>query len=390
MNKIIFKLKAMIESVDTRVILKNEISFIDKDPLIDLHVNLEVSSLLASNTRKKSDLELVHEYDLVKPKTNLKGKKNFEKLNAILIKEIEKNNEIDDLISPVVRIILNASIPWKGFINKEKLLSHLSYYFQDRPTTVKTILKIVKQYHFYAKSKKVNKQELFDIVNFYTDLSSIDDVYKDFDNFFTRLDAENLKNDFIDNLSIISPDIAKYKVVFKFEDWYEDVTIEPAWMVEEEMKYRARSEVTRFILLILRDIARYNSQIFQDLESIKLIWDNDFKDYEREKTKVNWKKLDNDIKNQLLFWNVDIFLDNMDLEDDPELEEMLEYIFKHLILKQNTVLDLFKSLTIDKNLLKLIFWWSRTQKRKIRFIHYELKNYIKEEYWYNLQFDFEK
>ncbi|MBT3727508.1 hypothetical protein HOG21_07850 [bacterium] len=45
----------------------------------------------------------------------------------------------------------------------------------------------------------------------------------------------------------------------------------------------------------------------------------------------------------------------MDLEDDPELEEMLEYIFKHLILKQNTVLDLFKSLTIDKNLLKLIF-----------------------------------
>ena len=251
-------------------------------------------------------------------------------------------------------------------------------------------MKIVKQYHFYAKSKKVNKQELFDIVNFYTDLSSIDDVYKDFDNFFTRLDAENLKNDFIDNLSIISPDIAKYKVVFKFEDWYEDVTIEPAWMVEEEMKYRARSEVTRFILLILRDIARYNSQIFQDLESIKLIWDNDFKDYEREKTKVNWKKLDNDIKNQLLFWNVDIFLDNMDLEDDPELEEMLEYIFKHLILKQNTVLDLFKSLTIDKNLLKLIFWWSRTQKRKIRFIHYELKNYIKEEYWYNLQFDFEK
>ncbi|MBT3727507.1 hypothetical protein HOG21_07845 [bacterium] len=79
-------------------------------------------------------------------------------------------------------------------------------------------MKIVKQYHFYAKSKKVNKQELFDIVNFYTDLSSIDDVYKDFDNFFTRLDAENLKNDFIDNLSIISPDIAKYKVVFKFED----------------------------------------------------------------------------------------------------------------------------------------------------------------------------
>jgi hypothetical protein len=68
---------------------------------------------LQNKTRDKraNSERIIKKYNLERPISNEKILRDFEKLNIIIKTEIIKSVDVDDLISPVVRLILNASIP---------------------------------------------------------------------------------------------------------------------------------------------------------------------------------------------------------------------------------------------------------------------------------------
>ncbi len=339
-------------------------------------------------SRMKTEL-LMKRFNLEYPKVYKQTWDFYSKMKWIINKELEKS-WVENITIAWIRVVINSLLPWKQRILNSEFDRRLNYLFKKDEKIKKFAHKLLHSLKTNFRNKKVNKSidksELIELANFYADLRTIELIHSKLYKFFVTNNILDLFEQFSTSLGSINKQNSAYKILFKVGWIYEHIDL-----VQEEWNYEtfldtSKSEIMVYIFLMFERIKIDYGLDFSDLEWIKIVWEKEFDEYNKEQNKL----VDQNLKNHLAASRLQDFFDNeLELTDDIEINDALIYIFQELA-KQNTLfLDLYEGYWIKNNLIKIYFSWIKTEKRKIRFVYENIKKDLIEQTWFKVQFDFE-
>ena len=392
-----------LELLNINKIVKNS----EEDLLLIIDYNLKyLTEWQIKNTQNKDFItaynnlykiyinKIQEQFQLDLPPIDSKSEKAFLKLNDI----VKKQDNFSDglwISSPVIRIILSWSIKWQWFLTKTKINELLEYHYWSEKKEIKKekidiINKIIFDFQKYCRIKKINKQSIIELSNFWTEMYSLllnHNILKWFFN-------DNNINDLFQNLDISLKNLNfnnnkenSFKLVIWTNDNVYEKLIVPGKINNEYLMYRSKSEIYVMIYNILEELKLNDNNDLKEFRKLEVVHPSKNSVLNREKQQFHNNKYDTKLLNYLLQDKLDNFLSNFD-KLEQQNQDILNELYLFFILIDDNILDYEQDIKINKNLIKITFYATTTEKRKLRKFYESIKDSYRDLIWYNLMFDF--
>jgi hypothetical protein len=153
---------------------------------------------------------------------------------------------------------------------------------------------------------------------------------------------------------------------------YEKLIV-PGKINNEYLMYRSKSEIYVMIYNILEELKLNDNNDLKEFRKLEVVHPSKNSVLNREKQQFHNNKYDTKLLNYLLQDKLDNFLSNFD-KLEQQNQDILNELYLFFILIDDNILDYEQDIKINKNLIKITFYATTTEKRKLRKFYESIKD----------------